>query len=80
MTPPFLVLAALIAGAPPATGRAALPSSSLAELDAAAAEVERGGDADAFWARVEPPGGCRSSSARPRGVPRGYFRLAVPVR
>ncbi len=56
MTPPCLALAAFLAAAPSAAGRAALPFTSLAELDTAAAAVERGYDADAFWTRVEAAG------------------------
>ena len=48
---PSLALAALLA-APPSPGRAPAPFGSLGELDAAMAGVDRGGDADAFWARV----------------------------
>jgi enterochelin esterase family protein len=46
----------LLAAAPatPEAGRA--PFASLAELDAAMAEVERGGDVEAFWERVKAAG------------------------
>jgi hypothetical protein len=53
MTTPCLALAAFLAAAPSDTGRAALPFASLVELEAAAAAVERGGDADPFWTRVK---------------------------
>ncbi len=56
MTTPCLALAAFLAAAPPGVGPTAAPFASLAELDAAAAALERGGDADAFWARVEAAG------------------------
>jgi len=56
MTTPCLALAAFLAAAPSGTRLAALPFTSLAELDAAAAALERGGDAEAFWARVEAAG------------------------
>ncbi|HEU4383014.1 MAG TPA: alpha/beta hydrolase-fold protein [Anaeromyxobacteraceae bacterium] len=63
MTISSLALAALLAApAPPASappvapGPTPAPFGSLAELDAAMAAVERGGDADAFWERVKSAG------------------------
>jgi len=51
-----LSLAALLAS-PPAAGPASPgPFASLAELDSAMAEVERGADVEAFWARVKAAG------------------------
>lgn len=55
MTFPLLALATALVAAP-ASPSGPAPFASLAELDEAMAAVDRGGDAAAFWARVQAAG------------------------